>query len=389
VKRLAVLALVAVVGCADERERPAAAVSGGVHLSGILDETSENFHGKELARRDYDFELCATCHGEDFSGGAAKTPCTTCHEDGPTACTTCHREDTESAPHAAHRAASIGCAECHTVPERWDSEGHIRRDGLADHPPAEVMFGARAALTIDPADRGGPPTYTAGRCSNVYCHGDVLGMTGAAAPRPRWDDPIESSCNRCHGAPPPSHAQNECATCHPSGAPHIDGSIQIGVTAGCDGCHGTAGNPAPPRDLDGNELTTMLGVGAHRAHLVGPSRLRAPIACETCHTVPATIDAPGHIDSTRPAEVSSAVEWDRTSATCGTWCHGNAMPVWTQQGGIGCGTCHAIPPATPAHAGATSITTCTTCHPRVLDAVGNFLFTNGVSEHLDGDVDVF
>jgi hypothetical protein len=105
--------------------------------------------------------------------------------------------------------------------------------------------------------------------------------------------------------------------------------------------------------------------------------------------VPAIVAAPGHLDSTRPAEVVAAVGWDRATATCGTWCHGTATPVWTQTGSAACGSCHGIPPATPVHASATSIATCATCHPRVVDTVGNFLFTGGVSAHLDGDIDVY
>jgi predicted CxxxxCH...CXXCH cytochrome family protein len=388
VKRFLPIIATLVTACADERPRPEPNVTGRIHPLGILDEDSPNFHGRELARRDYDFGLCAKCHGENLDGGAAGASCTSCHDDGPTTCATCHRDDVESPPHAAHRLANVVCSECHVMPERWDAEGHIRRDGVGDPAPAEVVFGARAAHTLDPADRRGPPTYASGTCANIYCHGDALGDAGGVAPRPRWDAPIASGCDRCHGAPPASHAQSECATCHPASAPHIDGIIQIGTTAGCDGCHGRAGDPAPPRDLDGNEYTTALGVGAHQAHLVGPSRLRGPIACATCHQVPATVDAPGHLDSARPAEVNAAIGWSRSSATCGTWCHGPATPVWTEQGGASCGTCHGIPPATPAHATATSLASCAGCHSRVIDTFGNFLFTGGVSEHLDGDVDV-
>jgi len=80
-----------------------------------------------------------------------------------------------------------------------------------------------------------------------------------------------------------------CATCHPASAPHIDGALQIGRTAGCDGCHGTAASPAPPVDLAGNTATTALGVGAHQAHLSD-----MPLtSCATCH--PGTVDAFGNI----------------------------------------------------------------------------------------------
>lgn len=350
------------VACAEERDRGDANVTGRVHPPGILDEESDHFHGKELARRDYDFSLCAKCHGDDFSGGAANASCLDCHTDGPTACSTCHREDTERGAHAVHRTTMVECAECHTVPTSWDSEGHIRRDGMADPRPAEVVFGARAALT-------GTPVFADGTCSNVYCHG---------ATSPRWDAPVTGSCDTCHGAPPPSHFQDQCATCHPTGAPHVDGTVQIGRTNGCDGCHGRGGNAAPPYDLAGNEFSTALGVGAHHAHLNAPSQLRAPLQCSECHAVPTSLLAAGHIDSALPAEVLPGVAWNRLTQTCGTWCHGSAAPVWTQTGGATCGTCHGVPPATAAHAGVTGVQMCAGCHPALPGAA-----------HMDGDVDVF
>lgn len=366
--------MLVLAGCAEERPRPEANVTGRIHPPGIAEETSENFHGRELARRDYDFGLCAKCHGEDFSGGAAGASCLDCHDDSPTACTTCHREDTETGAHATHRTSGATCAECHVVPASWDDDGHIRRGGKADPRPAEVLFGARAALTLDAADRAGPPQYEAGTCRNVYCHGDVLGAAGGAATQPVWTSAATGGCARCHGAPPPSHAQAACATCHPASAPHIDGAIQIGRTAGCDGCHGTAGDPAPPFDLAGNEFITAIGVGAHQAHLTGASQLRAPLACSECHTVPTTVGAVGHIDSPLPADVLPAVGWNRTTQTCGTWCHGSATPVWTQRGGAACGTCHAVPPQTPSHAGVFGVQSCATCHP--------------TAGHMNGGVDV-
>lgn len=386
---------IAALGCAAERTRPdAAPATGTIHPPGIQDLASEEFHGRELARRGWDLELCASCHGADFTGGAAQVSCTTCHEGGPTTCATCHGSDgPTTGAHATHRAAALACAECHAVPERWDAEGHVRRGGESDPPPAEVTFGARANLTLDVADRAGPAEFAGGRCANVYCHGDVLAAGGGSTPRPRWDDAPVGGCEGCHGAPPPSHAQDRCETCHPATAPHIDGAIQIGRTAGCDGCHGRAGDAAPPFDLEGNEFTTALGVGAHQAHLIGPSLLRGAIACATCHLVPAATAAPGHLDSPLPAEVRASLGWDRGAGTCATaWCHGPATPRWTVTGDASCGTCHGVPPATPSHTPGMPLASCATCHPRSLDSFGNFLFTQGpdgpVSEHIDGDVDL-
>jgi predicted CxxxxCH...CXXCH cytochrome family protein len=393
-----VSALVLALGaCANERPGPDAGPTPVlVHPTGILDPASDDFHGQELARRNWNFAICATCHGEDFRGGRAKVSCLTCHADGPTACTTCHGQGPTTGAHVVHReVGKLACGECHTVPATWDAEGHILRGSVADPPPAEVTFGARAQRTIDPADRAGPPSFRDGRCSNVYCHGDVLAAAGGTATRPRWSDPAApGACDRCHGAPPPSHAQDHCATCHPAGAPHIDGIVQVGRAAGCSGCHGDATSPAPPMDLAGNVFTTALGVGAHRAHTGAPSRLRGPIACETCHLVPRAVGDPGHIDSPLPAEVTLGLGWDRGSATCTTaWCHGPARPVWTAIGGASCGTCHGVPPADANHTSAMTLAACATCHPQTVDATGQILVTPGpdgpTSHHMNGVVDVF
>ena len=390
------LLALAVVACEAERPRPdAGPARGAIHPNGIQRLTSDEFHGRELERRGWDLNVCAKCHGEDFAGGTSNVTCNTCHVGGPTACVTCHGDGPTTGAHRVHQdAGGLACAECHAVPARWDAEGHVRRDGVADPEPAEVTFGARAALTLDPADREGPPAYTDGGCANVYCHGDALHAGGGLATRPRWDDPTPpGGCDQCHGQPPPSHAQDRCETCHPSEV-HIDGVVQVGRTAGCDGCHGSAASSAPPVDLTGNVFTTALGVGAHQAHLLAPSRLRGPIDCATCHRVPAQLFDSGHLDSPPPAEVVAGLGWDRDAQTCAdAACHGPARPSWTQTGGASCGTCHGVPPATASHTPGQPITSCATCHPRTIDPTGTILLTPGptglTSEHVDGDVDVF
>lgn len=368
-----------------------------VHAAGILDPASDNFHGRVLARLDWSFPLCASCHGDDFGGGASSVSCLGCHRDGPTACTTCHGAGPTSSAHEIHASprvafgsagGGVACGECHVVPARWDDDGHILHDGVAITTPARVVFGARAGLTIDPADRSGPPSWDGATCRNVYCHGDALRAAGGLATAPGWDDPIApDACTACHGDPPPNHLRSDCASCHPRAAPHIDGVVQVGT--GCDGCHGTPSSPAPPVDLAGKRFTTALGVGAHQAHLQGRARLSAPVPCATCHVVPATVDAPGHIDSPPPAEVTASLGWDRGAQTCtSSYCHGAARPAWTSSGQVSCGSCHGIPPTSPPHAAAMTVSTCASCHPGTVDAFGSIIVTNGRSEHINGRVDL-
>ena len=374
--------MVVLAACGEERDRLDAGSQGArVHRAGILDPASDDFHGKELARHHYSFSLCASCHGSDLNGGNANVSCNACHRAGPTACTTCHRDGPRTNAHVTHRVTGmVACAECHAVPASWDAEGHILRDGKTDPAPAEITFGTRA---------GANASFDGDRCSNVICHGATLVNGGGTATNPRWTDSgTAGTCAGCHASPPPSHAQDQCASCHPVGVAHIDGVVQVGTTTGCDGCHGSAASPAPPRDLAGNQFTTSIGVGAHQAHL-NAAALRGPIACATCHQVPLTTTAAGHIDSPLPAEVVPALGWDRASATCTTaWCHGSARPVWTQQGGATCGSCHGVPPATPNHAPNLPISACASCHSRSVTPQGSILFINGSTQHLDGDVDV-
>jgi len=346
--------IIVAAACADERSRPdSEPATGNVHPSGISDEQSPNFHAYEIERRDYDLALCAGCHGEDFSGGKAGKSCLNCHEDGPTACTTCHgAAGPTSGNHPIHLGeAKLACAECHIVPEAWNSPGHTGS--------VEVTFGPLASKT--------PASFVDGACT-VYCHGSA---------KPEWNAMPVRGCDRCHGAPPPpSHPpQSQCATCHPADAPHVDGNVQVG--SACDSCHGKAGDAAPPNDLAGNQFTTALGVGAHQAHLQAQSAISAPIACATCHVVPAATNAAGHIDTPLPAEVVQSLGWNRTTETCATaWCHGPATPKWTETGGAFCGSCHGVPPATASHNSSMSLSSCATCHPA------------SFTKHIDGVLDV-
>jgi predicted CxxxxCH...CXXCH cytochrome family protein len=382
------LAIAMIASCAEPRtaiETCTTDCTTGIHPVGVLDPDSAAFHGRDLARRGWDFALCAGCHGADFAGGTAQVSCLDCHREGPTACATCHRDGPTSNAHAVHAGAAVACAQCHVVPARWDDDGHLPRDGSATAGPAEVTFGALAATTLVAGDRAGPPTWDGTTCSNVYCHGDALHAGGGTTPRPRWVEPAPpGGCDRCHASPPPSHARGDCATCHPA-APHIDGAVQLGRTTDCAGCHGSAASAAPPTDLTGHTATTALGVGAHQAHLQARSRISAPIACATCHDVPTALDSPGHIDSAGPAEVVARLGWDRTTETCATAsCHGPARPRWTSTGEVSCGSCHAIPPVDASHTPGLPLTSCATCHPGTVDAFGNILVT---SEHINGVVD--
>ena len=385
--------------CSDERVLSGPCdgnCTADVHAPGILDPTSPGFHATVLKQLNWDFPLCATCHGSDFSGGTSGKSCLGCHAAGPTACVTCHGAGPTSLAHGVHAmpgipfagGTTVACSECHIVPARWDDDGHIVHDGVAITAPATVTFGARAALTIDPADRAGPPTWDGATCTNVYCHGGELHAAGGLELSPRWDAPtVAGECTSCHDNPPPNHIRSDCGSCHPRSSPHIDGIVQVGVT--CHDCHGSPASNAPPVDLEGNTFTTAIGVGAHQAHLQAQSLISAPVPCATCHLVPTSLSSPGHIDSGPPAEVTASLGWDHDAQTCSTsYCHGNSLPIWTSQGQVFCGSCHGIPPTDAPHTSSMTLTSCASCHPGTVDAFGNIIVINGTSEHINGHVDL-
>ncbi|MFL5291678.1 MAG: CxxxxCH/CxxCH domain c-type cytochrome, partial [Myxococcales bacterium] len=188
-------------------------------------------------------------------------------------------------------------------------------------------------------------------------------------------------------------------------------------TGSCSGCHGNAKNPAPPFDLSGHTTPDALGVGAHQAHLTNSQRLTAPIACSSCHVVPAAIESPGHLDTSLPAEVtfsglavadSARPAWDRTTATCASsYCHGGGQslaadtnfklrkPVWTL--GVSqafCGSCHGAPPSTPAHRDVNpfDFRKCSDCHPNTIARDGSIIVSGPpgaqTSRHINGRIDV-
>ena len=232
-----------------------------IHQPGIIDTTSQNFHGKYMAGINWDILKCATCHKSDFSGGIASPSCLTCHteENGPEACNTCHGDpapgghifpppdlegDTSTtAPgvgaHVAHLvtnnlSGSIRCSNCHKFPTSFDAPGHI------DSPlPAELTFG-RIAVT----NRGinSSYDYSTHSCANTYCHGNFVTLrdtskleyqfifvdsTGAPSDSMYgnnktvvWNqvDGTQAKCGSCHGLPPTGHRfqtfPSSCGICH-------------------------------------------------------------------------------------------------------------------------------------------------------------------------------
>ncbi len=401
----------------------------GVHEGGILNpRDADEFHGAVLRAKNWDLGSCAKCHGADFMGGVAGVSCTQCHTKGPTSCDTCHGQPPDTGAHQAHALGAVGrkldCGECHVKPAQFDDPGHLTTsDGKAKQ-KATITFGAQAALAGP--GRSGAPSFNGATCSNVACHGGAFQDSKASSTQPAWKGG-SAACGSCHGLPPASHdaSSTTCSACHhlvtpPGGKPinaalHVDGTVQVGDGSGtCSACHGSAESAAPPRDLSGNTTPSALGVGAHRAHLIGTHDLSAPIACSACHQVPAVVHSPGHIDHPLPATVTfsglaladgAKPTWDRNTASCSTsYCHGGGtrladdtafklrMPVWTLGTSQAfCGSCHGLPPGDFVHAGIT-FPDCARCHATTVAPNGGILVSGPAgartSTHINGVVDV-
>jgi predicted CxxxxCH...CXXCH cytochrome family protein len=224
------------------------------------------------------------------------------------------------------------------------------------------------------------------------------------------------TCGSCHGTPPPtpphSNPAAECSTCHGPGysltaktvdkTKHINGIIDVNFgTATCTSCHGDAARvgitgadaqvkAAPSRGSKGETAPTTRAVGAHAAHTNQSTWSSNPLQCADCHVVPtATSHSNGVVDIAFGglAKTAGAVPaWN--GATCANvYCHGafaggapNAAPSWATPGGVTCGSCHALPPATPPHSNPAQ--ECSTCHgagySKAANTVNKALHMNGV-----------
>lgn len=410
----------------------------------------EEFHGKFLREAGYELDTCKECHGSDFRGGKSDVSCYACHAHGPLACNACHGDAESSAPPkdlsgardstsigvGAHRAhvtdgplhKAYDCSACHVTPAAVKDDGHYLSDGEVDLSPAEVGFSGSP---------GKEPRWdhdSAG-CSNSYCHAPASAAdTAATRPAPVWTevDAGYGACGACHGLPPSSHADDRCEVCHAQNynggalvvGLHANGKVEIGDGrgSGCSACHGDDASPAPPRDTLGRTDPTLRTVGAHRAHLVGAARLRAPIECSECHVVPASVDSPGHIDHLPPAIVFPMVtgvgtlarsdgavpSYDPALGKCSNvYCHGGGArlskdqtprlmrePSWTGASSqASCGSCHGLPPQDPAHAAAGTMLDCHTCHGTTILPTGVLKVTTDpgtgklVTNHMNGQID--
>lgn len=243
-----------------------------------------------------------------------------------------------------------------------------------------------------------------------------------------WADTNNQSSDNFHGKYIYNNKQwllTACRTCH--GSDYTGGSTGVSCLTchtrsngpeNCRTCHGgVSGHANPPRALNGDTLTTSLGVGMHMAHLYN-TNWSAQVSCEECHTDFNGFEDPLHIgpnpdgiaeinfgplakDSTHGTHPNPF--WDRGNRTCATpYCHGNFVggnqtqsPVWTNEETVVCGSCHGDPGTgnptpringviTPPHYSFMTINSCYVCHGSVINPAGQFV---DKTLHVNGNID--
>lgn len=202
--------------------------------------------------------------------------------------------------------------------------------------------------------------------------------------RPLLDRDDADACSHCHAGAPlapttlPAAGATPCTTCHAESA---------GVFA-CSTCHGGAGRTYPTANAC---FRDARGPDAHAVHAEATALHGEGMACATCHPVPtaATLVSGAHLDGHVEvffdyARAGRAATFDAATKACSGTCHdrGGAQPApaWNAAPrGLGCGDCHASPPA-GHYAGP-----CTTCH-REANAAGSALTSARL--HVSGRVDL-
>jgi len=216
------------------------------------------------------------------------------------------------------------------------------------------------------------------------------------------------ACALCHGVDYGGGLGPSCTGCHEE---------RLGVAdwrTNCTFCHGTrtaaglAATPgaasalaAPPATVTGTGDQTSANpkVGAHQRHLVAGT-YSAPLACGSCHAVPAQT-FPGsldHLDGTAAVQFSAAAlqgvanpGYAGAGGSCAVYCHGstsllfggtNKTPAWTSSGGVVCGSCHTLSPTSGQHVLhlVDCSIPCASCHPgySIPDLVNTATHVNGV-----------
>ncbi len=366
------------------RGTPAGAVVGSHSVAEHLATTCTNCHidnGTNLAHREGLIEMITNIHGQtgafyDKDGDGTQTPAdlsfsqtstptpgscrsTFCHGtssptwgtdlSGTSQCYRCHGDvanpnnappvdtagdtlatDAQVGAHQTHLqslnnySSDIQCSECHTVPTTVGDPGHI--DNAL---PADLTWGTLAKTN------GATPSYTAGTCSNVYCHDESYFKNAwGTGTDPAWNDTsylvgTSTDCTKCHGYPPGGGhpVDNNCTSCHShvnatndgfsDATLHVNGNVEGG--GDCIGCHSSQQGTAR-RNVSPDFTKT--------SHHVSTGMPTNVLTCAACHgDLIADRGHPGSATADPQTELQNAdtgvyatIDPSVSSATLTTYC---------------------------------------------------------------------
>lgn len=305
-----------------------------------------------------------------LSWSAGVQGCATCHTGGTTTGPTYASGSPKTNSHDGHTKAGVAytCDVCHMS---VTSTGTTITTP-ANHANKVYNVSANTAKT-------GAFTYTylstGGTCANTRCHGPQTMTWGA--------NTTDAQCTKCHGKP--TTVANYSTSTSKQAAPGY-GTTGVNLS-------GVAGTFT-------NGVSNDSKVGAHDAHLRSINNYTGrDVLCTDCHTVPATVNAAGHLDGngadmiwsnlSKNTGTSGSVSTRGTltpgyaTGTCSTnYCHGGVLnggtdttPVWNDtayltayaKNATNCGKCHGAPPTSGAtlgytHSGYTIANSCAGCH---------------------------
>lgn len=215
------------------------------------------------------------CHG-NFPGGKNATVSWTATA---VACNSCHTLTPATARHGSHTGpGKYECSVCHNGYRAADST--IVRATHADS--IKQVNGALDGGTYAPASKS---------CSNVYCHGN---FPGGKNPTLSWTGPL-AGCNLCHNLPPATggHAKHSASAKYDCKVCHLGYSLKDSSTSAVRHINHV-------KDVDGNlyggtfaRIDTSCSNSYCHGNFIGGKNTKArwnsgPLACNTCHNVPAT-----------------------------------------------------------------------------------------------------
>lgn len=396
---LIIIVLIVFSGCSKlQKELPQPTSPTAVHSTGWNDTASSNFHGLYLKSRNWKKDDCVQCHASDFSGGTSNTSCYGCHQSYPhkagildktsqfyhgyllklidwnsSSCQKCHGYDYNGG------RSEVACYQCHnSYPHKsgWKQTGNSLFHGVY---LKNNNWNLQSCQNCHGSNYDGGSITDKG-CMSSGCHIDEA-----------QNKKSPEACNTCHGkfnspanliiswAPPRGIDGSTDSTHRSVGAHQMHLSTgKIGNSLKCNECHNVPVQVFSTGHLDSN-LPAEVVMNDTLARLITGNGSLVP----------------------NPA-------YDNVSLRCSnTYCHGNwklrranstnqfgyadsimvganYSPLWN--GGASeavCGSCHGLPPT--GHI-ASNINACTNCHTGVVNNAGQII---DKTKHINGKINVF